>query len=80
MEEVYDTLISKEQMRHLARGSGNQAEDLVVHGRNHDRSSSKNMRGRSKSRHAENVCHYCKKGHIRVDCYSLKKKKYGYEC
>lgn len=74
-EDVYDALLSKEKMRYLAGGSGNHAEGLVVGGRNQDKNLGKNMRCRSKSKHDEKTCHYCKnKGHIRADCYALKNR------
>lgn len=73
VEEGYDALQSKKKFKHLAEGSKSQAKGLVARGRRQDRKLSKNMRDRSKSRHTEKTCHYCKKnGHIRPDYYALK--------
>lgn len=56
-------------MEHLAGGSGSQAEGQVVPERNQDKNFGRNM-------NAEKVCYYYKKnGHIRDDCYSLKKEE-----
>lgn len=61
VEEVYDVLLSKEKIRHLSGRFGNHAKGLVVRRRNQDRNLGRNIRGRSKSRHAEKTCYYYKK-------------------
>lgn len=41
MEEVYDTLLSKEKIRYLAEGSGSRADGLVVSKKNQYRNLSR---------------------------------------
>ena len=55
---------------------GSQGVGLIVEqGRSWDRNS-KDTRTRSKSRHKNLTCNYCKKkGHIKTDCFNLKNKQ-----
>lgn len=70
-DEVYDALLSKEKMEHLEV----QIEGLVVLGRIKYKNLGGNMRGRSKSKNKDKVCHYYKKkGHIGAYCYKLKNR------
>ncbi|XP_022861535.1 uncharacterized protein LOC111381915 [Olea europaea var. sylvestris] len=44
VDEVYDVLLSKEKMRHLASGFGSQAEGFLARRKNQDRNLSRNIR------------------------------------
>ena len=75
LDEVYDALFSKEKMHKLVGSSDNMAEGLVARGRQQERYSGSNNRGRSKSKNKDKTCKYCKKkGHIIDECYKLQNK------
>ena len=48
-------------MKQLVVGSKTQGEGLVIQGRTHERNSSGDVRGRSKSKNRGKVCNYYKK-------------------
>ena len=74
--EIKSALKSKEQIDRDITGetSGSQADGLFVRGRSEKRNTEN--RSRSKSRHKNVVCNYCKKkGHVISDCFKLKNKE-----
>ena len=75
---VKSALKSKEQIDRDITGesSSGQADGLFVRGRSEHRDFENNKsKGRSKSRHKNKICNYCKKkGHIKADCFKLKNK------
>ncbi|KAF3667077.1 hypothetical protein FXO38_08785 [Capsicum annuum] len=64
--EGYDTLFSKEKMKHLVNGLENHGDALIVRGRNHERNSGGDDRNRSKFRNRNKSCNYCKKGPCQI--------------
>ncbi|KAL5834208.1 hypothetical protein ACOSQ4_013705 [Xanthoceras sorbifolium] len=80
LEDVKAALFSKELIDKELGTSRNDspAEGLLVRGRTPYKSSSSNQRlkSRSKSRHRNLTCNYCKKkGHTKSECFKLKKKQ-----
>ncbi|KAL5858125.1 hypothetical protein ACOSQ3_005583 [Xanthoceras sorbifolium] len=80
LEDVKAALFSKELIDKELGTSRNDspAEGLLVRGRTPDKSSSSNQRSRprSKSRHRNLTCNYCKKnGHTKSECFKLKNKQ-----
>ena len=82
IEDVKQSLLSKDMIDNNLIGSSstlnsNQNDALFARGRPKERDSSNGQqRSRSKSRHKNLTCNYCKKkGHIKTDCYSLKRKQ-----
>ena len=70
LEEVCSSLLTRDKMDTLHHEEN--GEGLYTRGRPTDRGSS---RARSKSKHRNLTCNYCKKpGHIKKDCYKLQKK------
>ena len=62
LDEVYDTLFSKEKIdKQLLGNSKNQGDDLLIRGKTHDRNSDGRGKNRSKFRNKEKTCNYCKK-------------------
>lgn len=61
IDKVYDTLISKEKMKHLVIGLKSHAEGLVIRGKNQDMNLGGNMRDGSKFKHREKVFFFCKR-------------------
>ncbi|KAL5757610.1 hypothetical protein ACOSP7_020221 [Xanthoceras sorbifolium] len=75
LEDVKAALFSKELG---TSRNDNPAEGLLVRGRTPVKSSSSNQRSRSRSkfRHENLTCNYCKKkGHIKSKCFKLKNKQ-----
>ena len=72
LEEVYETLRSKETMKQLVNESEVKAEDLVVRGRFWEKGYENSDRGKSKSKTRNKSCK--KKGHVIDDGYKLQNK------
>ncbi|KAG6433809.1 hypothetical protein SASPL_105426 [Salvia splendens] len=75
---VKSALKSKEQIDRDITGesSSGQAEGLFVRGRPESKDFENRSKGKSKSKHANKKCNYCKKkGHIKADCFKLKNKE-----
>ena len=75
---VKSALKSKEQIDRDITGesSSGQAEGLFVRGRSESKDFENRSKGKSKSKHANKKCNYCKKkGHIKADCFKLKNKE-----
>ncbi|GJU84034.1 retrotransposon protein, putative, ty1-copia subclass [Tanacetum coccineum] len=64
LEEVYEALHAKEKMKYMvsSEGSSSQAEGLIIHGRQHDKNTNGNQRGRNS-------------GHDIFECFKLKNKE-----
>ena len=75
LETIYEDLSSKESMSKFSEtATPSQGEGLVVRGRKFEKKSNTSRR-RSKSRHPDKTCNYCKKpGHIKSECYKLQNK------
>ena len=75
LEEVFDALFSKKNMKQLVVGSKARTERLVVRGRTQERNSSGDARSRSKFSNKDKTCRcYKKKGHTKFECYKLQNK------
>ena len=75
LEEVYESLRSKETMKQFVNGSEAKAEGLVARGRFQEKGSGNSDRGRLKYKTRNKSCKYCKKkGHIIDYCYYLQNK------
>ena len=75
LDDVYNSLYSKEKMKQLVVGFEAQREGLVVWRRTQKRNSGGDARGRSKSKNRDKVYNYYKKkGHIKSECYKLQNK------
>jgi hypothetical protein len=82
IEDVKQSLLSKDMIDNNLVGSSstansNQNDALFARGRPKEReSNSGHQKSRSKSRHKNLTCNFCKKkGHIKTDCYALKRKQ-----
>ena len=76
LEDVKTSLLSKQKLdRKLTFESSNDhGASLVARGRSIERSNS--SRSRSKSKHRDLICNYCKsEGHIKINCLKLKAKQ-----
>ena len=76
LEEVYESLCSKETMKELFNGFEAKAKGLVDRGRFQEKGfSNSHERGRSTSKTRNRSCKYCKKkGHIIDDFYKQQNK------
>ena len=75
LEEVYESLRSKETMKQFVNRSEAKAEGLVARGRFQEKGSENSDRGRLKYKTRNKSCKYCKKkGHIIDYCYYLQNK------
>ncbi|KAG8475009.1 hypothetical protein CXB51_031823 [Gossypium anomalum] len=86
VDEVYDSLISYNKMKHLVVKPDSQGESLIARGRqdrndgnDYGKTQERNPRGeskgRSKSSNRGKTCNFCKKkGHIKSECYKLQNK------
>ncbi|KAF3680130.1 hypothetical protein FXO38_02446 [Capsicum annuum] len=77
IDEVYDTLFSKEKMKHLVNGFETQGDGLIIRGeRTRERNSGDDDRNRSKSKKRNKTYNYCKKkGHIKSECWKLQNRE-----
>ncbi|KAF3670301.1 hypothetical protein FXO38_07158 [Capsicum annuum] len=72
IDEFYDTLLSKEKIKHLVNGSKTQGDSLIDRGMTHERNSGGDDRFMLKSRNRNKTYNYCKKkGHIKFECYKV---------
>ncbi|KAG8492887.1 hypothetical protein CXB51_010059 [Gossypium anomalum] len=86
VDEIYDSLTSYDNMKHLLVKLDSQGERLIVcgrqdrnadddRGRTQERNPHGKSKGRSKSSNRGKTCNFCKKkGHIKSECYKLQNK------
>ena len=75
LEEVYESIHTKETMKQLINGSEANVEGLVARGRSQEKSFGNSDKGKSKSKSRNKSCKYCKKkGLVIDDCYKLHNK------
>ncbi|KAG8501429.1 hypothetical protein CXB51_003743 [Gossypium anomalum] len=86
VDEVYDSLISYNKIKHLLVKSDSQGEGLIVRGgqdqnadddrgRTQERNPYDKSKGRSNSSNRGKTSNFCKKkGHIKSECYKLQNK------
>ena len=75
-EDVKANLLSKERFDHDIHADP--GKGLAVRGRTTEKrgnGNKKKSRSKSQNPHANKICHFCNKlGHIKADCWKLKKK------
>ena len=70
LDDVDESLCSKETMKQLVNGFEAKPEGLVARGRFHERGSRKSDKGRSNCKNRNKSCKYCKKKeHVIDECY-----------
>ena len=80
LNEVYQSLLSKEKMKRLIVGPQAHEDSLFVRGRPQEKNYGEEQRKRSKSRNSNKICKYCKKkGYIKKECFKLHDKEKKFE-